>query len=600
MMAILVVSAHAAAQTQATTPAGVVTEHPRRVLVRLEDGADWAAFERDCERQGMRAQRVNRAGRSPGRRSSRRLVGTVTAPPGGDAAALAASLQAMGRVRYVEPDYVVHKHGIAGGIPGDPRVDEQWALNNTGQSGGTPGADISAFAAWNVSIGSEDVVIGIIDSGVAYTHPDLAPNMWVNPGEIPDNGIDDDNNGYVDDIHGIDCISGSGDPFDSEIHGSHVPGIAAAARNNAEGIAGVAGISRIMALKFLDATGSGFTSDAIECLQYAIDMGADLTNNSWGGGSFSQTLLDTINEAGNQGQLFVAAAGNDGTNVDVTPDYPGSYSAANIINVAASNRNDTLTSTSNFGLVAVDLAAPGGSILSTVSTGAFVDDGTTTIDADEMIGTGRATASGPFVDGGLCEAPGSWSGAVVICERGTFTFLEKANAVAAGGGVAAVIYNSVEGAGQGDGSLLGTLAPGFATIPVVGIKRPDGLNLLAGALGQTGTVGFEFNYQLLSGTSMAAPQVAGAVAVMLGADPTLDPTTIKQLLLDSVDQPLALSAVSASGGRLNLLAALLDAGITSPENAARKVPVPIFAWALLACGLLVAGCRCAKRGGGRL
>jgi subtilisin family serine protease len=270
-------------------------------------------------------------------------------------------------VLYAEPNY---KRYIAL-MPNDPRVSELWGLHNIGQAGGTVDADIDAPEAWDITTGSSTVVVGVIDSGVDYTHPDLAANMWVNPGEIPGNSIDDEGNGYVDDVYGIDTANGDSNPMDDAGHGTHVSGTIGAVGNNGVGVVGVNWNVRIMALKFLDENGGGWTDDAIECLDYATMMkttygvNLKLTSNSWGGGGFSQALEDAIAASGSAGMLFMAAAGNDGTNNDSIPHYPSNYDLDNILAVAATDRNDNLASFSSYGVTSVDLGAPGVSILST-------------------------------------------------------------------------------------------------------------------------------------------------------------------------------------------------------------------------------------------
>jgi subtilisin family serine protease len=277
-----------------------------------------------------------------------------------------AELRRQPGVEYAEPDYRVH---VDAQFPDDPRFGELWGLHNTGQSGGSPDADVDAPEAWDQTTGDSSLVVGVIDTGVDYTHEDLAANMWRNPGET-ENGLDDDGNGYVDDVFGVNCITGTGDPFDDHYHGTHVAGTIGAVGDNGIGVAGMSWNVRIMALKFLDSGGGGWTSDAIECLEYATAMRANgvnvrLTSNSWGGGGFSQALEDAIRASGQAGMLFVVAAGNDGIDIDLEPDYPASYDLDSMISVAATDRNDALAYFSNIGVTNVDLAAPGVSILST-------------------------------------------------------------------------------------------------------------------------------------------------------------------------------------------------------------------------------------------
>lgn len=229
--------------------------------------------------------------------------------------------------------------------------------------------DIGAPIAWNKTTGSKDVVVAVLDTGVDYTHPDLAPNMWTNPGEIPGNGIDDDGNGIIDDVHGMNALDDSGDPMDDNGHGTHVAGTIGAVGNNGKGVVGVNWDVQIMALKFLSASGSGSLSGAIKATNYLLDLKARgvnvrAINNSWGGGGFSQQLYDIFRKAGDNGVLLAIAAGNESNDNDTIPSYPASFDLSNIISVAAIDREHNLASYSNYGAVSVDIAAPGVSILS--------------------------------------------------------------------------------------------------------------------------------------------------------------------------------------------------------------------------------------------
>ena len=278
--------------------------------------------------------------------------------------------------------------------PNDPGLSEQWALHNTGQAGGPQGVDIRALDAWRFTTGSDNVTIAVIDAGIDWRHPDLVDNIWQNLAEDADgdgsvlvwngnnwefdpddlNGIDDDGNGYADDFIGWDFVNDDNDPSDDHQfgHGTHVAGILAARGNNGIGITGVSWRSQIMALKFLDTNGSGFTGDAIEAIRYARQMGADLSNNSWGGGLFSQALRDELMLAQQDGMICVAAAGNNfGNDNDEAPLYPASYSLDNVISVSASDPVDSLAPFANKGLNSVDLCAPGYGIYSTLPDGQY-------------------------------------------------------------------------------------------------------------------------------------------------------------------------------------------------------------------------------------
>src|SRR2546422_295586 len=273
-------------------------------------------------------------------------------------------------VLYAEPNWIVD----AQVVPSDPSFSSLWGLNNTGQNGGIPDADIDAPEAWDITTGSSDVVVAVIDTGIDYTHPDLSANMFRNELDCNSNGIDDDGNGLVDDCFGIDTANNDSNPMDDANpgHGSHVAGTIGAVGNNAVGVVGVNWAIRLMACKFLGSTGSGTTADAIDCLEYVKlmkDRGVNIvaTSNSWGGGGFSQGLFDAIEAHPHRGILFIAAAGNanPGSNNDTKPFYPAAYYLPNVISVAATTRTDALASFSNFGRRTVHLGAPGQEILST-------------------------------------------------------------------------------------------------------------------------------------------------------------------------------------------------------------------------------------------
>jgi len=286
-----------------------------------------------------------------------------------------------GYVLYAEPNYKIKAFQT---FPNDSRFDEQWALNNTGQTGGLRDADIDAPEAWDIHTGDLNIIVAVLDSGIDYNHPDLAANMWINPGEVNQpgvvepndvNNVDDDDNGYVDDIYGYDFVDNDSDPMDEHYHGTVAAGIIGAVGNNNEGIAGVCWTVRLMALRILDPNGEGSVNDAIAAIDYAIAMGADVINASWGTYDYlySQPLLEAIQRAEAAGILFVAGAGNDGYYGAAYPAaYGRYYGLDNVISVMATDHNDNRAvwssgSASNYGY-SVDLGAPGKSILSTFPT----------------------------------------------------------------------------------------------------------------------------------------------------------------------------------------------------------------------------------------
>lgn len=276
-----------------------------------------------------------------------------------------AVLSANPNVEYAEPDYV--QRAVA--VPNDTYFGLQWGFNNIGQSiNGTTGlfdADIDMAEAWDVTTGGTGCQVAVIDSGVQWSHPDLAANVWSNPGEIPGNGVDDDGNGLIDDTRGWDFYADDSNPDDENGHGTHVAGTIAAVSNNGTGVAGVAWNCKVVPLRFLGPDGSGSTADAISTLNYAVAKGIKVSNNSWGGGGYSSALYDAIANARRSGHAFVAAAGNDGVNTDGVPHYPSSYNLDNIISVAATDNRDQLASFSNYGANNVDIGAPGVDIAST-------------------------------------------------------------------------------------------------------------------------------------------------------------------------------------------------------------------------------------------
>jgi subtilisin family serine protease/subtilisin-like proprotein convertase family protein len=301
----------------------------------------------------------------------------------GELKALIEKLMATGLYEYVEPDYILRINNV----PTDAAYNNGtlWGLRNTGQRGGVAGADIRAEQAWATTVGSPDVIVAVIDSGIDYNHPDLRANMWRNPGETF-NGRDDDGNGFIDDVYGINAINMTGDPMDDNNHGTHCAGTIAAQANAGGPHVGVAWNAQLMALKFLSAGGSGRTSDAITCVNYATAKGAHISNNSWGGGGYSQGLFDAIRANRDAGSLFVAAAGNNYNNNDSFPSYPAGYQIDNIIAVAAMDRRDTKTDFSNYGVRSVHIGAPGQDIYSCLAGGGYAEYAGTSMAAPHVAG----------------------------------------------------------------------------------------------------------------------------------------------------------------------------------------------------------------------
>jgi subtilisin family serine protease/subtilisin-like proprotein convertase family protein len=344
-----------------TTPTAVVVDTSSfaadRVLVTLADGADAATAVARLSASPLTAG-VQHLGFGIYQVNLRAGVSVQQAVP---------ALDAIRGIASAEADYAI---GLTA-TPTDPSFGSTWGLHNAGQSGGAVDADIDATEAWDKATGTGQTVVAVIDTGVDYTHPDLAANMWRNPGEVAGDGLDNDGNLIVDDIFGADFANNDGDPMDDNNHGTHCAGTIGAVANNGVGVAGVAWKTRIMAMKFLTASGSGSTSNAIKCIDYAIAKGAKILSNSWGGGGYSSALEAAIVRSRDAGAVFVAAAGNNGANTDVSANYPSNYAVSNVVSVAATDHNDQLASFSNYGANTVDLGAPGVSVLSTVRGGGY-------------------------------------------------------------------------------------------------------------------------------------------------------------------------------------------------------------------------------------
>ena len=273
-------------------------------------------------------------------------------------------------VLYAEPNYIYYPSDL----PND-WISKLWGLHNDGTYG-TTDADIDAREAWNISTGHSSVVVAVTDTGADWDHPDLEDNIWVNSGEINGNGIDDDGNGYVDDIIGWDFASNDNNPNDDDGHGSHVAGVIGATGNNGKGVVGVNWDVSIMPLRIMGPYGASTTA-AMRGIQYAVDNGAQVINASWGGPGSSNAIYDAIAYANDRGVLFVTASGNEGRNSDSMSNYPNNYNLPNIVSVGSTGVNDRMSNFSNYGASTVDLAAPGEGIYSTYRNGGYAwEDGT--------------------------------------------------------------------------------------------------------------------------------------------------------------------------------------------------------------------------------
>ena len=294
---------------------------------------------------------------------------------GADVKELIKKLKQEKHVKYAEPNYL--RKPLA--IPNDPSWSQQWNMEKIGMPD-----------AWDISRGSREVIVAVLDTGVDYNHPDLSQNMWVNRYDYPNNGIDEDGNTingnvYTDDYHGWDFSNNNNDPNDTDGHGTHIAGIIGALANNNRGVAGINWNVRVMPLKFMESTGD--VASEIKAIYYAVRMGAKIINASYGDKEYSSAEYDAVKYAGDNGVLFVAAAGNSaGDNDGPSKMYPASYDLPNIISVTASDASDNLASFSNYGATSVDLAAPGSGICSTYKSSDYKTESGTSVAAPHVSG----------------------------------------------------------------------------------------------------------------------------------------------------------------------------------------------------------------------
>jgi len=498
-------------------------------------------------------------------------------------------------VEYAEPNY--YRHSAV--TPNDTHFSRLWGLHNTGQDvnsvSGTADADIDAPEAWDIITGSSSVVVAVIDGGVDYNHPDLSANIWTNTGEINGNGIDDDVNGYIDDIRGWDFANSNNDPIDSDGHGTHVAGIIAALGNNAVGVAGVGWTTKIMVLRF-----DNTVATEVEAIEYANAMGAHVINLSVSGPGYSQAEKDAIDASS---AVVVCAAANDGIDIDTTPYYPASLTSTNIIAVAATDQDDNLTSFSNFGTTSVDLAAPGTNIYSTkpparqtVWSDNFDDNVISDWATDGTWGTTSSLSySGTY---SLTDSPAgdyqnnteSWARAPVlnlssfhgaklefqlngISELGyDFLYVQASTDllnwtdqnILIGG----TTYSRISGSSSGnwDNAFVDLGAyDGNSTVYIRFRFTSDFSNTDDGwyiddisvTAASTSPSYDGTEYQYMEGTSMAAPFVSGVAALIKAQNSSLTNTEIKAQIEDAVDIKASLSDKVSTGGRLNAANALV-------------------------------------------
>ena len=492
-------------------------------------------------------------------------------------------LKADPAVETVEPNY---RNRRLATLPNDPEFAKLWGLHNTGQTvngvAGTSGVDTNFPEAWTLARRAPfpEVVVGVVDFGFDISHPDLAANIWTNPGEIAGNNYDDDGNGYVDDIHGYDFGIGSGAMFDYDDHGTHVAGTIAAVGKNLTGVIGAAYRAKILPLKGSDANGDMFDSTTIDAFDYAIALkqrGVNIVaiNASYGSTFYSASVFNAIQALRDNGIVLCAAAGNDGTNNNTLPEYPASYNHTNIIAVAAHTQTGTLASFSNYGSTTVDIAAPGTDIFSTRPQNLASHQSSVTLGASsyaaqtlEFAGsTSTAGISGSIHHCGLGnpgDFPPAVAGNIALIERGILNFSEKvANAMNAGA-TAAIIYDNTPNPLATGGWTLGQ----GAWIPAVRVTRADGLAILSSlpASGMVKNIPDPAQiYQFLDGTSMAAPHVTAAVAFAAMNFPAETIALRIARITGNVTPVPAFAGLMTSGGRLNLLKMIDTEGDGLPD-----------------------------------
>ena len=499
------------------------------------------------------------------------------------------ALERDARVRYAQKNYVYTEAAI----PNDSQFGQLWGMRNTGQPvhgnpgvAGTPAADIDAPSAWDRTTGSRNIVVAVVDSGVAYDHPDLVHNIWIN--DDPVNGIDDDGNGFVDDRVGWDFSPGSddNDPYDLNEHGTHVAGTIGAEGDNGSGVAGVNWAVSIMPVRVLDAAGSGTSQTVADGFQYAGDNGARVVNASLGGPQSASDQVVAGAIAAHPNTLYVVAAGNGGAdgvgdNNDVLPQSPCNLSNANLVCVAATTSTDGLAGFSNFGATSVDLGAPGTDILSTVPAFVFWDDFEGSLANWAATTWTRTSATSSMGSSSMADSVGNYA-------PNANAILQTAAAVPGSGGCPLTFDLRMHTPDTGDGLFVDVSTNGTVWVSLGSISGnfgPDFFPLSAGDLPTGPDVFIRFRFvadgdvtvgdgvyvdnvkvgcvddaatpdasdlAFFDGTSMATPHVTGAAALALALAPGTSVAQLKSALLSSGDPDPALAGKTVSGRRLNV------------------------------------------------
>jgi thermitase len=592
-------AAHASASF--TRPTGVKQSSqryaPGRMIVKLKPGLAPTARTSALRAHGARVQR---------RITQSALL--VSVPDGKSVPDAVAAMNRDPRVEYAEPDW----RGQDLAVPNDALFDLQWSLHNTGQVvnqvSGTAGADIHAPEAWDRTTGSPDVKVAVLDSGATFGHPDLAPNLWHNPGETgggrESNGVDDDGDGFVDDSRGWDFVSGDNDPTDNQGHGTGTASVIAARGNNGIGMAGVAWQSTVIPVRVQDNNGLGWCSDWAAGIAYAAKVGARVVNMSVGTDEACKVVKDAIDAAPNV--LFVISAGNDGL---PAANYPCALPSPNILCVAATNSSDGLADFSNYNAQSVDLGAPGTKVVQAAPTWdqngeTFLDDGFETVVPGRWLTGGTpdtwdlTTANPRSGNWALTDSPGgnfanntdNW---VTLtqeldlrgkrnCFAGVWLYAQlnpfPSNWVGSNDRIEA--ETSLDGSHWGRPDVLSGQfrGYGFWQIDLSQLEGRDTagrfrFRLLTDNVGAFDGVYLDdlevkcfppdanytggpndFIYE--DGTSFSAPLAAGAAALLLSLDPGLSAVDVKQKLMSSVDPIPALAGKTVSGGRLNVAKAV--------------------------------------------